>query len=116
MVIVEYSSNNSGGGWWLDDKDWKALEDAGWTVEWERDNPFRKQVNGLDADGERFLGALATRAHKAFHSLNEGIAEWERITGEWSEDEGCECCGQPHYFYEFDPEMYEGIRQRRKDV
>lgn len=112
MVIVEYSSNNSGGSWWLDDKDWKALEDAGWAVEWLKDDPFYRKY-GVDEDG-RWLGALAKRAHKAFHSLNEGIAEWERITGEWSEDEGCECCGQPHYFYEFDPEMFESILQRRR--
>lgn len=32
--IVEYDSNNSGGSWWLSDEDWKALEDAGWTVMW----------------------------------------------------------------------------------
>lgn len=31
---VEYSSNNSGGGWWLKDEHWRALEDAGWEVEW----------------------------------------------------------------------------------
>lgn len=31
MVTVEYSSNNSGGSFWLNDKDWKALEKAGWS-------------------------------------------------------------------------------------
>jgi hypothetical protein len=36
-VKVEYSSNNSGGYWWLKDKDWQALEDAGWYVHWGRD-------------------------------------------------------------------------------
>jgi len=31
---IEYDSNNSGGSFWLKDKDWKALEDAGWHVQW----------------------------------------------------------------------------------
>lgn len=31
---LEYDSNNSGGDWWLKDKDWAAMEKAGWTVEW----------------------------------------------------------------------------------
>ena len=35
MSYVEYDSNNSGGNWWLDDNDWKALEAAGWKVDWE---------------------------------------------------------------------------------
>ena len=34
VMLVTYKSNNSGGGWWLDDKDWKALEKAGWHVIW----------------------------------------------------------------------------------
>jgi hypothetical protein len=34
VEVVEYSSNNSGGGWWLKDQDWRALEAAGWHVEW----------------------------------------------------------------------------------
>jgi len=28
------------------------------------------------------------------------IKEFEAITGEDADDEGCECCGQPHNFYE----------------
>lgn len=31
---IEYDSNNSGGSFWLKDEDWKALEDAGWHVNW----------------------------------------------------------------------------------
>ena len=33
-MYVEYITNNSGGSWWLSDDDWKALEAAGWKVEW----------------------------------------------------------------------------------
>ncbi len=85
MVKVEYISNNSGGNWWLSDNDWYNLEKAGWEVEWEE---------------ERRLEALAIKASKEFESLEQGIDEWEEITGENSADEGCECCGIPHRFYE----------------
>lgn len=107
MIIVEYDSNNSGGGWWLDDDDWFALQDAGWTVHWFKeyaDPPFAIQENG------RFLGALAMGAHKRFESLDEGIDEWERITGEDSTEEGCECCGIPHTFYAFTEEQWAHYR------
>jgi len=86
-VKVEYSSNNSGGNWWLDDKNWKALETAGWKVEWK--------------DG-RWLGALATSACREGLSLLDAVAEWERVTGECSTDVGCACCGQPHNFTLYD--------------
>jgi hypothetical protein len=98
-VIVKYSSNNSGGDWWLDDKDWHALEAAGWKVEWFKDD---KDLQFIDGD-KRFLGALATYASKEFPYLEDGIKEWEQITGQDAEDKGCECCGQPHYFYQVQP-------------
>jgi hypothetical protein len=94
---VEYSSNNSGGSWWLDDKDWQALESAGWEVQWVKDDPSR-----LFANGDRFLGALATNAIRRDLGLREAVAEWERITGQDATDEGCPCCGHPHMFYQFD--------------
>ena len=78
---VEYSSNNSGGYWWLKDEDWYALEKAGWEVKWK---------------GERWLGALASRAEKDFPSLKEAIMEFEKVTGQQASDEGCNCCGPPH--------------------
>lgn len=47
---VKYEATNSGGDWWLKDKDWKALEGAGWHVEWgglyfchKRPDPFTKE-------------------------------------------------------------------------
>ena len=83
---ITYSSNNSGGGWWLTDEDWYALENAGWVVEWR----------------ERWLGALATEAYREGLTLSEAVAEWESITGGNALDSGCDCCGQPHYFYEED--------------
>jgi hypothetical protein len=96
-MIVEYSSNNSGGGWWLTDEDWQKLEDAGWEVDWvsSRKDGFFK----ADSEG-RWLGALAKEAKKEFNSVEEAISEWESITGQDADDAGCECCGQPHNFYE----------------
>lgn len=84
---VEYLSNNSGGDWWLDDTQWFALQDAGWEVMWT---------------GERFLGALATRAFREGLSMEGAIAEWEMVTGECSTDKGCCCCGRPHGFCLYD--------------
>lgn len=94
---ITYSSNNSGGSWWLKDEDWKRLEDGGWQVDWYKD-----QEDQLGIREGRFLGALASYAHKDFPTVDMAIAEWEHLTGQWAEDEGCNCCGQPHYFSEGD--------------
>lgn len=96
---VEYSSNNSGGSWWLDDQDWKALEAAGWEVNW--------RVNDTDWTGKpypdgRWLGALATTAKRYGVSEQAAIAEFEDATGEYAGDDGCDCCGPPHSFYSYD--------------
>ena len=86
MSTVRYSSNNSGGDWWLSDKDWYALEEAGWDVDW--------------ASEGRWLGALATRATRDGLTLEAAKSEFGAITGEDPGAEGCSCCGQPHYFSE----------------
>jgi hypothetical protein len=118
---IEYSSNNSGGEWWLKDKDWIALEAAGWSVPWgglaycgyEGDAKFcpkprcakgkcgghpkfKSHTEMTKAD--RWLGALAREASKEFKSVDEAKADFERITGQDTEAEGCRCCGEPHYF------------------
>lgn len=82
-TYVEYDHNNSGGRWWLTDKDWEALEKAGWKVDWR----------------EPFLNARATSAKRyGVKSLAEAVSEWERVTGKASTDAGCPCCGPPHHF------------------
>lgn len=86
---VKYRSNNSGGSWWLTDDNWKALEKAGWEVDWEE---------------RRWLGALATSATRRGLSLKDAITEWVSITGKDPADEGCNCCGAPHDFIEYDAE------------
>ena len=97
---VEYSSNNSGGKWWLTDDNWKALEAAGWKVEWyadKTDSTDRPYKNG------RWLGALATYATlEGCSSLREAATKWESITGMSATDAGCPCCGQPHTFRLYD--------------
>lgn len=136
---VEYSSNNSGGSWWLKDADWKALEDAGWVVEWGKLDfchskyrlsivgesvapntcavEMRTNPNGREFEyntckghrhaasyaemvesGARWLGALATAAHKDFPTLADAVREWEQVTGQDASDNGCGCCGPPHSF------------------
>lgn len=83
---VIYRSNNSGGYWWLEDEDWKALESAGWVVEWKE---------------ERWMGALAiTASIDNVESEEVAIAKWELATGMDASETGCPCCGQPHNFYE----------------
>ena len=98
---LEYSSNNSGGNWWLDDEDWKALEAAGWDVDWYAQRDDAK----LFYKGGRFLGALASRAFKMVANkaeATEAIEQFERVTGSFVTDQGCNCCGQPHYFSLYD--------------
>lgn len=94
-VLVEYSSNNSGGRWWLCDDDWSALEAAGWTVSWVKDDPY--SMPSAKKTG-RWLGALATSASKAFENPADAISEFERITHQDASDIGCNCCGPPHTF------------------
>jgi hypothetical protein len=81
-MYVEYTTNNSGGSWWLSEEDWKALEAAGWKVEWRH-----------------FLGTSAVRATRQGLKKKEAIDEWKRMTGQNPKDIGCECCGPPHNFY-----------------
>lgn len=120
---IEYDSNNSGGYWWLEDKDWIALEKAGWYVlwgslefcqgKWNAKLPpvcsEPKKCNGhrtfesyqemLDDKEKRYMGALARAARLYGSSRHEAVANWEQVTGQSSEDAGCSCCGQPHSFY-----------------
>jgi hypothetical protein len=94
---LEYTSNNSGGSWWLKDEDWKALEEAGWKVDWIKDQPPGSLFGRASEDG-RWLGALAKEASKRFENQEAGVLEWSNITGQSPFDQGCNCCGRPHDF------------------
>lgn len=123
MKRFEYSSNNSGGNWWLKDKDWINLEKAGWFVIWGsydfckpekstniycflglRSCPGHRRFKSFKDMGknDRYLGCLAKDCYKDFNSIEEAIEEFERITHQTYDDEGCECCGPPHYITELD--------------
>ena len=104
-----YSSNNSGGSWWLKDEDWFALEGAGWSVDWydpEEEYDYPGATPGSKRyPGDRFIGALASDAHKYVGSKEEAmeaVEEFETLTGQSANDEGCNCCGRPHYFSLYD--------------
>ena len=128
-MYVEYESNNSGGSWWLKDEHWKALEAAGWKVQWanlenvytECGRDYVREPDGTpklvpageenstfpsmarETNGEhRWLGALAKNAFRVGLGLREAAEEWERVTGMDTTDAGCACCGQPHTFTEYD--------------
>lgn len=98
---VTYRSNNSGGSWWLTDKNWKALEEAGWKVDWIKDSD-KEFYSGRD----RWLGALAMSAERIGLSMQDAVAEWEKITRLNSTDAGCACCGQPHNFSYYEDDKY----------
>lgn len=98
--VLDYDSNNSGGSWWLKDEDWEALEAKGWNVHWAQKNPnySLELLDKREKTGYRWLGALATGAAKKFDNKEEGLKEWQDITGEDPGAEGCNCCGPPHNF------------------
>jgi hypothetical protein len=128
--VVEYSSNNSGGEWWLTDKDWVALEKAGWNVEWGgkyyctspiwkipedaficdekecKGHLKYKSIEEVDANDDRFLflGAAAIKATREGLDLEAAIREFESVTGQNASASGCHCCGSPHHFSETDEE------------
>lgn len=123
-MLVKYSSNNSGGSWWLSDDDWKALEVAGWEIDWgdvyfcHSKYSFGKKPDGKpepcssedvcpghrradsaeEAEKYRWLKSLARSARKETDSIRDLLLEFERVTGQSVSDEGCNCCGPPHSF------------------
>lgn len=94
---VEYRSNNSGGSWWLKDEDWKALEQAGWKVEWVSEADPESIAAKFTRNG-RYLGAIATTASYECETPQEALRSFELFTGQQVSDEGCNCCGAPHSF------------------
>jgi hypothetical protein len=116
---LHYSSNNSGGSWWLKDEDWQHLEEAGWIVHWfhDVDDPSHVHVDDpgerrlsdhshgysntlipAPQTGQRWLGALAKSAAIQTDDPDQAVLDWERITNQNAAEEGCNCCGEPHYF------------------
>lgn len=82
---VEYQHNNSGGFDWLTPTMWDDLVKAGWVV----DNKFGNRIYSVIRHGL---------------SLHDAIVEWQKVTGLDPAAMGCNCCGRPHNFYEYDEE------------
>jgi len=118
MIPVEYSANNSGGRDWLTEKDWLALEKAGWKI-YRRDDmayrdgyaipgedglPLKKDELPLEDQDEDKFKMPGERwqsyheAYKLFPDIQTALKEFEEITGQDVTDEGCNCCGAPHSF------------------
>ncbi len=74
---IEYDSNNSGGGWWLNDTDWKALEEAGWHVDWivvtSRESSFSTNPFVSASSGRRY-GETWEEATRPF---TPGTSRWD---------------------------------------
>lgn len=93
-MITIYETNNSGGHWWFSQDDWNALINAGW-----KPIHFRGWV-------EKAWRELPLKA---------AIAEFDEVTSQSSSDEGCSCCGHPHYFYEYETLEDSGYKSFPKD-
>lgn len=65
--------------------------------EWNTCRGHRKFESAAEmSKKDRWLGALAQEAWKEFASIEDAVREFEKITGQNIEDEGCRCCGEPH--------------------
>lgn len=93
---IRYSSNNSGGSWWLNQKDWDALEAAGWLVEWSAWEAGRHDWGGWSNTPAHYAWAPAGMTE------DQARVSFTDATGQSSWEEGCNCCGEPHNFYEQD--------------
>lgn len=82
---VEYNHNNSGGVDWVTPEMWENLVKAGWKV--TRTSSWGSRIHSAERHGL---------------SLHDAIVEWQSITGLDPAAMGCNCCGRPHSFYEYD--------------
>lgn len=98
---VQFYENNSGGRRWLKEPQWAALRDAGWTLfvmEWRGKKvgddltPERVEMH----DGHDAPYALSPEVK----SVRSAIKQWEDLTEQESDEEGCNCCGNPYNFSE----------------
>lgn len=85
MSYVKMRENNSGGSFWLTQKNYEDLFALGWEGEGVVDNYVEGRV-------------LINRVL----SKRMALAQFEDVTGYSPDEEGCECCGQPFYFGEYD--------------
>lgn len=88
MSYIKMRENNSGGSFWLTEQNYKDLFALGWEGE------------GIDPTNRYDGRVLINRVL----SKRMALAQFEDVTGYSPDEEGCECCGQPFYFVEYDDE------------
>jgi len=91
MHTVTLSQNNSGGSFWLKDADFDALVADGWV---ESDPSLSVGMWGRVA-GDLTLD-VPVEAEAA--AITIAKIEFQRVTGQDPDDEGCNCCGPPFDF------------------
>ena len=84
---VTYTTNNSGGVYPLTTGNWAALQLSGWSVEWTRQ--ARPVANGA---------TMTIKAEAMSDALERAVEAFESATGQRAREQGCPCCGPPHYF------------------
>ena len=91
MHTVTLSQNNSGGSFWLSPSDFDALVADGWV---EQEDTMSTSTWG------RVAGDLKLDVPVADEDAAVTIAkiEFQRVTGQDPDDEGCNCCGPPFSF------------------
>lgn len=77
-MYIYYSANNSGGSFWHTQDQWDSLIDLGWVA----------------------IGVSSLL--KKVNSFEEGMQEWQSVMQMDPDATGCECCGPPHYFEEWE--------------
>lgn len=102
---VEYLTGVSGGDTFMDDDDWDRLERAGWVIDWAAHYANSPTVYFDEATAlYRFHNSnlAAKKAYLPNATLNEALQSFDSNTTADYTDTGCDCCGPPHHFTEYD--------------
>ncbi len=89
MHTVTLSQNNSGGSFWLSNEDFDNLIADGWVEPEGQTSMFGRVSHDLTLDVPVADEDAAVTIAKI---------EFQRVTGQDPDDEGCNCCGPPFYF------------------
>jgi hypothetical protein len=94
-MLIEFRNVNNGGQEWIDDDMWKALEAAGWKVDWSEKRSLRrtatKDYTGVvtDCPSFDFMTGMERQA----------LDDIEAIIGDPYDREDrmyCDCCDYPY--------------------
>lgn len=91
MQTVTLDQNNSGGSFWLSKAQFDALLADGWKI--DESMPYRlnwgREAQNLTLD-------VPVEDEQAAETIAK--IEFQRVTGEDPDAEGCNCCGPPFHF------------------